>query len=126
MDEVVESVKRVTDIMGEISAASTEQSQGIEQVNKAVSADGPDDAAERRPGARRSRPTESLQDQARSLAEALGAFRLDESGPAAEPGPAARAAIERASARPAETTPALRAASRRPKDSAVAAEAITT
>ncbi|MBU1665384.1 MAG: HAMP domain-containing protein, partial [Gammaproteobacteria bacterium] len=32
MDEIVDAVKRVTDIMGEISAASTEQTQGIEQV----------------------------------------------------------------------------------------------
>src|SRR2546426_12491960 len=30
------SVKRVTDIIAEIAAASTEQSQGIEQVNKAI------------------------------------------------------------------------------------------
>jgi methyl-accepting chemotaxis protein len=36
MDEIVNAVKRVTDIMGEISAASTEQSQGIEQVNQAI------------------------------------------------------------------------------------------
>ncbi|NSX13634.1 MCP four helix bundle domain-containing protein [Cupriavidus taiwanensis] len=36
MDEIVQAVKRVTDIMGEISAASAEQSSGIEQVNQAV------------------------------------------------------------------------------------------
>ncbi|MFC7478228.1 methyl-accepting chemotaxis protein [Dankookia sp. GCM10030260] len=36
MDEIVTSVKRVTDIMAEISAASQEQSTGIEQVNTAV------------------------------------------------------------------------------------------
>ncbi len=36
MEEIVSSVKRVTDIMGEISAASQEQSLGIEQVNKTV------------------------------------------------------------------------------------------
>ena len=36
MDEIVVSVKRVTDIMAEIAAASQEQSQGIEQVNRAV------------------------------------------------------------------------------------------
>jgi methyl-accepting chemotaxis protein len=35
--EIVRSVRRVTDIMGEISAASDEQSTGIEQVNRAVS-----------------------------------------------------------------------------------------
>lgn len=37
MDEIVISVKRVTDIMAEISAASQEQSGGLDQVNTAVS-----------------------------------------------------------------------------------------
>ncbi|QRX83177.1 methyl-accepting chemotaxis protein [Glaciimonas sp. PAMC28666] len=36
MGEIVESVKRVTDIMGEITAASQEQTSGIEQVNQAI------------------------------------------------------------------------------------------
>ncbi len=36
MTEVVSSIRRVTDIMGEISAASTEQSQGVSQVGEAV------------------------------------------------------------------------------------------
>jgi methyl-accepting chemotaxis protein len=36
MEEVVSSIRRVTDIMGEISAASTEQSQGVAQVGEAV------------------------------------------------------------------------------------------
>ena len=36
MDEIVQSVRRVTDIMAEISAASKEQSSGIEEVNIAV------------------------------------------------------------------------------------------
>jgi methyl-accepting chemotaxis protein len=36
MDEVVNAIKRVTDIMGEISAASTEQSLGVAQVGEAV------------------------------------------------------------------------------------------
>ncbi|SDD86754.1 methyl-accepting chemotaxis sensory transducer with TarH sensor [Cupriavidus sp. YR651] len=36
MHDVVQAVRRVTDIMGEISAASTEQSAGIEQVSLAV------------------------------------------------------------------------------------------
>ena len=36
MGEIVDSVKRVTDIMAEISAASQEQSAGIEQVNQAI------------------------------------------------------------------------------------------
>jgi methyl-accepting chemotaxis protein len=36
LDEIVQSVKRVTDIVTEIAAASKEQSTGIEQVNKAT------------------------------------------------------------------------------------------
>jgi methyl-accepting chemotaxis protein len=36
MHEMVTSVKRVTDIMGEVSASSIEQTSGIEQVNSAI------------------------------------------------------------------------------------------
>ena len=36
MDEIVSSVKRVTNIMSEIASASQEQRSGIEQVNKAI------------------------------------------------------------------------------------------
>ena len=36
MEQVVASIARVTDIMGEIAAASHEQTQGIEQVNQAI------------------------------------------------------------------------------------------
>lgn len=37
LEEIVGSVKRVTDIVAEIAAASKEQLTGVEQVNKAVS-----------------------------------------------------------------------------------------
>lgn len=36
MEEIVESVRRVTDIMSEISTASVEQSTGLEQINQAI------------------------------------------------------------------------------------------
>ena len=36
MQEIVDSVRRVTDIMAEISSASMEQTSGIEQINQAV------------------------------------------------------------------------------------------
>lgn len=36
MAEIVSAIRRVTDIMGEISAASSEQSQGVSQVGEAV------------------------------------------------------------------------------------------
>lgn len=37
MKKIITAVTRVTDIMGEITSASDEQSKGIEQVAKAVS-----------------------------------------------------------------------------------------
>lgn len=37
MNEIVDSVRRVTDIMGEIMSAAQEQTQGIEQINEAIS-----------------------------------------------------------------------------------------
>ncbi len=36
LDRIVESVKKVTDIVAEIAAASAEQSDGIDQINRAV------------------------------------------------------------------------------------------
>lgn len=44
MTEVVESVRRVTGIMGEIMTASQEQSDGIDQINSAIS--GMDDSTQ--------------------------------------------------------------------------------
>ena len=78
MDEIVGSVQRVTDIIGEISAASAEQSQGIGQVNGAVAELDQHDAAERRAGrAERPPPPRSLKEQAQRLALSLSVFRLD-------------------------------------------------
>jgi methyl-accepting chemotaxis protein len=37
MEEIVQSVRRVADIMGEITAATSEQSAGIEQIHQAIS-----------------------------------------------------------------------------------------
>ncbi|WP_324780504.1 methyl-accepting chemotaxis protein [Thiobacillus sedimenti] len=86
MDEIVTSVKRVTDIMSEIAAASQEQSAGIEQVNQAV---GQMDEMTQQNAAlveEAAAAAESLQDQAAKLAEAVSVFRL---GPPAIPVPAA-------------------------------------
>ena len=52
MEEIVGSVKKVSDLIAEIAAASQEQSSGIGQVNTAVDADGPGGAAERLAGGR--------------------------------------------------------------------------
>ncbi|WP_426196716.1 methyl-accepting chemotaxis protein [Massilia sp. DWR3-1-1] len=77
MDEVVASVRRVTDIMGEISSASHEQSIGIAQVNEAISQM---DAVTQQNAAlveEAAAAAESLQDQAGTLLQVVGVFRLD-------------------------------------------------
>jgi methyl-accepting chemotaxis protein len=76
MDEVVKAVKRVTDIMGEISAASAEQSSGIEEINLAVTQM---DAGTQQNAALVEQATaaaRSLDDQARALKVMVGRFRL--------------------------------------------------
>jgi methyl-accepting chemotaxis protein len=80
MGEIVDAVKRVTDIMGEISAASTEQSQGIEQVNQAIAQ--MDETTQQNAALveEAAAAAESLQDQADSLAQAVAVFKLDGGG----------------------------------------------
>ncbi|MBU6489678.1 MAG: MCP four helix bundle domain-containing protein [Burkholderiales bacterium] len=80
MDEVVKAVKRVTDIMGEISAASSEQSAGIEEVNRAVTQM---DAGTQQNAALVEEATaaaRSLEDQAQSLKRLVGKFKLRAAG----------------------------------------------
>ncbi|HEX9172125.1 MAG TPA: methyl-accepting chemotaxis protein [Telluria sp.] len=105
MDEVVASVKRVTDIMAEISQASIEQSSGIEQVNQAV---GQMDEATQQNAAlveEAGAAAMSLQEQAENLARVVSVFRIDDSHALRAPAatrPAARPATTVArSARPA-------------------------
>jgi len=76
MDEVVGAVKRVTDIMGEISAASLEQSQGIEQVNRAIAQ--MDETTQQNAALveQAAAAAESMQEQAQSLAEAVSLFKM--------------------------------------------------
>ena len=77
MDEVVASVRRVTEIMSEITVATAEQSEGIAQVNQAVvQMDGvtQQNAALVEQAAAAS---ESLQEQAAHLAQVVSVFKLD-------------------------------------------------
>ncbi|KQV80129.1 chemotaxis protein [Massilia sp. Root351] len=110
MQDIVNSVKRVTDIMGEISTASAEQTSGIEQVNEAV---GKMDQVVQQNAAlveQAAAAASSLQDQAGNLSEVVSIFKLDESRlPALAAPPAARPA---ASVSPAagRAAPAPRAA----------------
>jgi hypothetical protein len=76
MAEVVTSVKRVTDIMAEISAASAEQSSGIEQVSKTVMQ--LDEATQQNAALveEATAAAKSMEDQASDLTRAVAVFRL--------------------------------------------------
>jgi methyl-accepting chemotaxis protein len=76
MDEVVSSVKRVTDIMAEIMSASEEQSSGIEQVNQAI---GQMDQVTQQNASlveEAAAAAESMQEQAKKLAQVVSVFRI--------------------------------------------------
>jgi methyl-accepting chemotaxis protein len=78
MDEVVASVKRVTDIMGEIANASQEQSAGIAQVNLSIIEM---DSMTQQNAAlveEAAAAAQSLQDQASELAHVVSIFKLVE------------------------------------------------
>jgi len=76
MQEVVGSIKRVTDLMGEISAASREQSTGVAQVGQAV---GQLDQATQQNAAlveESAAAAESLKTQARQMVHSVAVFKL--------------------------------------------------
>ncbi len=77
MQEIVASVKRVTDIMGEISAASDEQSSGIDQVNRAVAQMDEVPLQNAALVEEAAAAAGSLQDQAQRLAEAVAVFKIN-------------------------------------------------
>ena len=76
MEEVVTSVKRVSDIIAEISAASNEQSTGINQVNQAVTS--MDEVTQQNAALveQAAAAAESLVEQANQLNDAVSVFKL--------------------------------------------------
>ncbi|OJY24439.1 MULTISPECIES: methyl-accepting chemotaxis protein [unclassified Pandoraea] len=83
MEEIVQAVQRVTDIMGEISAASSEQSSGIEQVNRAVTQ--MDEVTQQNAALveEAAAAAGSLEDQAGRLRDAVAVFRVGDAFKAA-------------------------------------------
>lgn len=78
--EIVTSIKRVTDIMAEISAASLEQSSGIEQVNTAITQ--MDDVTQQNAALveQAAAAAESLEEQAQQMVQVVTRFKLEENG----------------------------------------------
>ena len=77
MNDVVASVKRVTDIVGEITEASREQGQGIEQINEAVTQ--MDQVTQQNAALveEAAAAAQSLQHQASNLSRIVGVFKID-------------------------------------------------
>ncbi|WP_338758869.1 methyl-accepting chemotaxis protein [Massilia sp. METH4] len=101
MEQVVESIRRVTGIMAEITAATREQAVGIEQVNQSI---GLMDEATQQNAAlveQSAAAAGAMQDQAARLAQAVGLFKLDTAlASFAAPAPVRPAAVTRAVAVP--------------------------
>ncbi|RQM43889.1 methyl-accepting chemotaxis protein [Paraburkholderia bannensis] len=116
--EIVGSVKRVTDIVGEISSASQEQSAGIEQVNLAINQ--MDQVTQQNAALveEASAAAQSMAQQAEGLRAAVAFFKVDTRRVSASPAKPARTAAERAQlgasraspARPLKTAPEFRVA----------------
>jgi len=112
MSEIVGSVQRVSDIIGEITAAAGEQSDGIGQVNVAVTQ--LDQMTQQNAALveQSAAAAESLKDQASRLTEVIKIFRIDGSGASApvaviaQPRQPVAAAPAKAHAQLAAPTPA--------------------
>jgi methyl-accepting chemotaxis protein-1 (serine sensor receptor) len=109
MQEIVTSVKHVADIMGEITAASQEQSGGIEEVNQAISQ--MDEMTQQNAALveQASAAAQSMQDQANNLSQAVSIFKLNQSSGAPRLGGAKKAAKALPSSRSASTEVAVKA-----------------
>jgi len=117
MQEIVGSVQRVSDIIGEITAASSEQSDGIGQVNTAVTQ--LDQMTQQNAALveESAAAAESLRDQAKRLASVVATFRLEAGdSPLLQPA----AAQPAASAKPA--APAHKPAASKPATTKTAAQ----
>jgi methyl-accepting chemotaxis protein len=77
MTEVVGSIRRVTDLMGEISAASDEQAMGVAQVGEAVTQ--MDQATQQNAALveQMAAAASSLKSQARELVDTVAVFQLN-------------------------------------------------
>ena len=77
MADIVASVKRVTDVLSEIAAASEEQTTGIEQINQAIAQ--MDHVTQQNAALveQAAAAADSMQAQAQKLVAAVGSFRLD-------------------------------------------------
>jgi methyl-accepting chemotaxis protein len=111
MGLIVTSVKQVADIMGEITAATQEQSNGIEEINQAITQ--MDEMTQQNAALveQAAAAAESMQEQAQKLLQAVSTFKLNDSENVV---PMMRAKVEVQRTEIKATTPQERTAAARP------------
>ena len=116
LEQIVDGIKKVSDIVAEISAASAEQSEGIEQVNRAVMS--MDEVTQQNAALveQTAAAAKSMEEQSGELNRMISFFKVEGAGSAVAP----RAVAERPAPRPA-AKPAPRAAMPAPRKAAAPA-----
>jgi methyl-accepting chemotaxis protein len=106
MGDIVDSIQRVTDIMSEITAASQEQTVGIEQINMAIAQ--MDEVTQQNAALveEAAAASQSMQEQAGGLAAVVGFFKTGASASA----PARAPVVPMAHARQRSQAPAVKPA----------------
>ena len=115
MGDIVDSIVRVTDIMGEITSATHEQTIGIEQINMAIAQ--MDEVTQQNAALveEAAAASQSMQEQAGELAHVVGFFKTGNAVAAHQP------AVKPAAARSSIAAPARPAVRKAPVRQAVAA-----
>ncbi|MGJ4730534.1 methyl-accepting chemotaxis protein, partial [Luteimonas sp. SDU101] len=112
MGEIVTSIKRVTDIIADISAASQEQSAGIEQINQAITQ--MDEGTQQNAALveEATAAARSMEQQAGQLVQTVAVFRMQDAQVArpATPAPAVKLAPAAPAPAPARARPARHSA----------------
>jgi methyl-accepting chemotaxis protein len=114
LSEIMESVKKVTDIVAEIAAASEEQSAGIEQVNNAVSQ--MDNVTQQNAALveQAAAASKAMEQQSTTLQRQIGYFNTKDGSLLASAAPAMSPAAASPRTRAVDIKPAQRVAARRP------------
>ena len=102
MSDLVDSVRRVTDIMGEITSASAEQTAGIELINRAISEMDIDTQENAALVEESAAAAAALREQAATLAQVVSVFKLGDQPASVKP----TSAVTLPVARPAPASPA--------------------
>ena len=112
MNEVVSSIKQVTDIVGEISAATQEQNDGIAQVHQSITQ--MDETTQQNSALveETAAAAQTLRDQADALERVVSAFTIGAQQVAYTPPPARPVARSAPVAKPARPKPVVKAAAK--------------